>query len=600
MQSLPANSLSAVLRRQNLFLMILSASVLLGIIFFSAVLMVRDFVRDQELLVNTFVNETTGYLDETQALLRIESQALAAHSYEHAPNDIDFLLQVTKEKHPRFDSLYIMDERGYVLHEATDEFSVLGLDLSTEIYFSSLTNQSANLDEGYIGDLYISIATGDVSVIVAEGIWLVDGTFDGALVSVLNLNDLQREIDNSVSEDETVFIVDQYNKYVAHPDPIWVQEQRYYQSSDPIFNFNEQFELIYEEDQGGWNIRSRQATPQGWVVVVLEPVMIIIWPLILLLFVTLGATSLGLVVFYWNYRRLRQSLFQDLDSVVTRLEIISRGDYQSTLPRSGAEFHEIQIIYDSFARMVAAVIERDKNLERRVVARTAELEIANQELESFAYSVSHDLRAPLRAIDGFAYLLNEDYKAILNDEARIYLEQISKNSRRMDQLIGDILQLSRVVQQDLKREKFDLGELASQVFFEIQETKDSRPVEFTVPENIIVNADKKLVRVMLTNLLANAYKFTSFADLGKIGLLASEDKKSGQIIYSIEDNGVGFEMEYADKIFGPFQRLHSSEEFEGTGIGLAIVQRVVKRHGGDIWVESMLGEGTTFFFTLGE
>jgi PAS domain S-box-containing protein len=235
-------------------------------------------------------------------------------------------------------------------------------------------------------------------------------------------------------------------------------------------------------------------------------------------------------------------------------------------------------------------------LELRVRERTAQLAETNRELEAFSYSVSHDLRAPLRGIDGFCQAVEEDEESTLSPAARGYLERVRRASARMGQLIDDLLSLSRLSRMGLRREPVDLTALAHAVVAELAAREPQRSVEVRVRPELRVDADPRLLRVLLGNLLGNAWKFTQRVERPRIELSASSQE--GRTVYCVRDNGAGFDMKYADKLFSPFQRLHEAREFPGTGIGLAIVQRVVHRHGGQVWAESAPGQGAAFFFTF--
>ena len=239
----------------------------------------------------------------------------------------------------------------------------------------------------------------------------------------------------------------------------------------------------------------------------------------------------------------------------------------------------------------------NETLEQRVLERTAELQNAVKEIESFSYSVSHDLRAPLRAMDGFSKALLEDWGDKFNEEARDYLQRIRAAAQRMSQLIDGLLALSRTSRQEMRREKVDLSTLAQTIVGELRERDPGRQVEFRCQTGLEIIGDERLLRVALGNLLDNAWKFTS-KQAGaciELGVLRSP---SGPDECFVRDNGVGFEMAYADKLFGAFQRLHTSSEFPGSGIGLATVQRIIHRHGGGVRAESAAGGGATFYFTL--
>ena len=243
---------------------------------------------------------------------------------------------------------------------------------------------------------------------------------------------------------------------------------------------------------------------------------------------------------------------------------------------------------------------RAQRASRELEDANRELESTNRELESFSYSVSHDLRAPLRSIDGFSQILLEDYADDLDDEGKGYLGRVRGASQRMGHLIDDLLGLSRVTRGAMRRERVDLSSLSREVAEALRDSRPERAVEFLIEEGLDVQGDARLVRVALENLLGNAFKFTGKEPEAKIEFGQDPELTArGRVpVYYVRDNGAGFDMAYAGKLFGPFQRLHGQEEFDGTGIGLATVQRVVHRHGGRIWAEGEVGEGATFYFTL--
>jgi len=228
--------------------------------------------------------------------------------------------------------------------------------------------------------------------------------------------------------------------------------------------------------------------------------------------------------------------------------------------------------------------------------RTRQLEAANAELDAFCYSVSHDLRAPLRSMDGFSQALLEDYGETLDDQARDYLGRVRAGSQKMGQLIDDLLKLSRVTRGKLESQKIDLSALAQGIVANIRATAPERQASFNVASGLTAEGDARMLGIALQNLFENAWKFTAKHDHATIefGVTSSD----GQPAYFVRDDGAGFDMAYADKLFKPFQRLHSGAEFEGTGIGLATVERIVHRHGGTVWAESGVEQGTTVYFTL--
>jgi len=253
-------------------------------------------------------------------------------------------------------------------------------------------------------------------------------------------------------------------------------------------------------------------------------------------------------------------------------------------------------IYLDRERSEQEIHQLNAELEERVAARTAELQAVNRELEAFSYSVSHDLRAPLRAIDGFSNILLQSHAEQLDEPSRNLLGRIVAAAQRMGRLIDDMLALARVNRSPLHFEALDLAIIARAIADELAQTQPERQVEVVIPESLPEVADPNLIRVVLENLLGNAWKFTRNRSQPRIEF--SVAMSGGERVYCIKDNGVGFDMVYADKLFGPFQRLHRPEEFPGTGIGLATVQRLIHRHRGRIWAESRPGHGAAFFFTL--
>jgi light-regulated signal transduction histidine kinase (bacteriophytochrome) len=239
----------------------------------------------------------------------------------------------------------------------------------------------------------------------------------------------------------------------------------------------------------------------------------------------------------------------------------------------------------------------NEELEQRVVERTTQLEAMNKELEAFAYSVSHDLRAPLRRMDGFSKALLQAHGDKLDDQGRHYLQRVCAGAQQMGGLIDDLLKLSRIARSDMERGRVDLSIVASRIDEELREAEPGRDMEFVLKKGLPVEGDKRLLEVVLENLLGNAWKFTGKMEK-KTRIEFGVEEREGEKVYFVRDNGAGFDMAYADKLFGAFQRLHRADEFEGTGIGLATVQRIIHRHGGRVWGEGEVGTGATFYFTL--
>jgi signal transduction histidine kinase len=238
----------------------------------------------------------------------------------------------------------------------------------------------------------------------------------------------------------------------------------------------------------------------------------------------------------------------------------------------------------------------NEELDKRVQQRTAQLEAANKELEAFSYSVSHDLRAPLRHVHGFSKALLEDHAERLDAKGQDYLRRVVAASERMEELIDDMLELSRMTRADMHRERVDLGALAQSIAAELQHAEPNRKIQFIIGADLTAEGDPRSLRVALQNLLGNAWKFTSQKPQAEIEFGVAE--KDGQRAFFVRDNGAGFNMAYVDRLFGVFQRLHGASEFPGAGVGLATVQRIIHRHGGRVWAQGAVNEGATFYFTL--
>jgi light-regulated signal transduction histidine kinase (bacteriophytochrome) len=251
------------------------------------------------------------------------------------------------------------------------------------------------------------------------------------------------------------------------------------------------------------------------------------------------------------------------------------------------------------ARLYDRVKRHADELELRVGERTAELQVANKELDAFSYSVSHDLRAPLRAVDGYARMLEEDYAGKLDSEGNRLLGVVRASSQKMGHLIDDLLAFSRLGREQLRTRPLQLNDLVAEIIDEARPGHDGRNIDFVVGELGTANADPALLKQALANLVSNAIKFTRDKDPAVIEIgTGDKGNATDADVYYVKDNGAGFDMKYYDKLFGVFQRLHSHAEYPGTGVGLAIVQRVIHRHGGRVWADSTPGSGTAFYFTL--
>jgi signal transduction histidine kinase len=312
---------------------------------------------------------------------------------------------------------------------------------------------------------------------------------------------------------------------------------------------------------------------------------------------------IGLVVALVISFFLQQAISNRLLSLVSKTQEVSEsGNYSIRVNAKGTD--EIATLGKEFNGMMAQIEEMEKSLretnlslESRVKQRTSELEAANKEMESFSYSVSHDMRAPLRTINGYSKIIEKKYGQLLDDDGKEVLQTITDEATRMGKLIDDLLAFSRLGRQDVQKTRVDMNELAGQALKEVLRSEENATKSSISIDNLpSVMADPNLIHQVLTNLLSNAVKYSGRNEEPLIQI--GSYKEARAIVYFVKDNGAGFDMQYYNKLFGVFQRLHSQEEFKGTGIGLAIVQKIITRHGGRVWADSTLGRGTTFYFSL--
>jgi signal transduction histidine kinase len=325
--------------------------------------------------------------------------------------------------------------------------------------------------------------------------------------------------------------------------------------------------------------------------------------------ITVVIVAASFLLAYALSRHLQRQISQPVLALAdTARAVADHGDYSVRAPRIGTG--EFVVLTDAFNQMLDRIRESDSalrereeqlqslnaELEQRVQERTHKLKEANKELEAFSYSVSHDLRAPLRAIDGFSRILLEEHAEKLDEDGKRVLAVIRSNTQNMGRLIDDLLAFSRLSRKQIEAAPVDMHNLASEVFQQLKSGVADQNIQFNLgplPDSV---GDPVLIRQVLVNLLSNAVKYSR--PRAQVVIDVNGRRENGDCIYYVKDNGVGFDMTYAKKLFGVFQRLHSVEEFEGTGVGLAIVQRIVQRHGGHVWAEGKVDQGATFYFSL--
>ena len=319
--------------------------------------------------------------------------------------------------------------------------------------------------------------------------------------------------------------------------------------------------------------------------------------------IVLAVLLLSLLAALILSRSLQRSVVEPITNLADTAGIVSRERNYAVRAEPAAGFSELTILVRAFNQMLEEIQRHDQalqasqaDLELRVDQRTRQLIAANRELEAFSYSVSHDLRGPLDVIEGFLFIFTSEYGDKLDANALEYLQQIRNASRRMNELIEDLLHLSHVTTSAMHREQVDLAEVARGIAQDLLRREPDRQVQFIIPEVAIAEGDSRLLKIALENLIRNAWKYTSGHRSATIEF--GSEMKAGSFAYFVRDDGAGFNPASLDRLFKPFQRLHTSAEFPGTGVGLATVQRIIHRHGGQIWAEGDVEKGATFYFTL--
>jgi signal transduction histidine kinase len=317
--------------------------------------------------------------------------------------------------------------------------------------------------------------------------------------------------------------------------------------------------------------------------------------------IALGVFAFSLFVGFLISKQLQQAITKPILALAETSRAISQNrDYSVRATKISND--ESGLLTDAFNQMLAQIDEQNteilslnQNLEDKIKERTSQLQEVNNELEAFSYSVSHDLRAPLRAISGHASILERKYESAIDGEGKRLLERMKYNAARMGTLIDDLLAFARLGRLEIEKTKVPMRVLFGQVLTELNRNTEHN-AEVRIHELLPAYADFSLMEHVITNLLSNAIKYSSKKKNPMVEVRS--ERKNGEIIYCVSDNGAGFDMQYANKLFGVFQRLHTADEFTGTGVGLAIVQRIINKHGGNVWAEGKVGEGATFYFSL--
>ena len=470
-----------------------------------------------------------------------------------------------------------------------------------------------------MSNLRISLATQRPTVILAVPVRAPGGQIIGIWAGALKLEELSRigrAGSGGAPSQHYGYITDNRGLIIAHQTkPKYVTEQTDFSSVPPVraaLAGQQGTMQFINPIEGIEKLGAYTSLPNaGWAVVYVVATRAAFEPIeSLTQRVVLASGGLALLLCAIGFGVVRR-IVRPLDQLTGAARTIGTGDFTSRIQVKTGD--EIERLADEFNRMAASLAEKDGQLRQRA----DQLEAANKELEAFSYSVSHDLRAPIRAIDGFSRILLDEYVSTLSPDAQRYLQLVRSNTQQMGHLVDDLLTFSRLSRQALRRDTVDPVALVRQSLEELRAEQEGRQVKILVGELPTCEGDPALLKQVWINLLSNALKFTRKREVAviEIGSARIEDCKlqiadlpsvAGQsaisnlqsAIYFVRDNGVGFDMQYAHKLFGVFQRLHRAEEYEGTGVGLAIVQRIIHRHGGRVWAEAEVEKGASIYFTI--
>jgi signal transduction histidine kinase len=580
-----------------------------------AIIIGRDVLRETELeenvnSVQTYASAIGFYLDNARSVLEITVHLPEVKDFTSArfinpalhgvPHDKDapkHALAARILEHSKvFEYIMLLKADGsvYLLEPHDLQVKLSHHNLSFTAWYKKLMRTGKTV----VSDLHISSATQRPTVIIATPVQDSAGKITGIWVGALRLEELS-QIGHGGLETGTPqrygYVADSRGLIIAHQaKPKYVEEQTDFSSVAPVRSalagqqgVAQFFDPIERDEKLGAYVTIPDT---GWAVVYIVPTHIAFAPMndlarnIALIAAALAA-FLGLIGVV-----IMRQIVRPLGELTLAAGSIGAGDFTPRIEVKTGD--EVEQLADAFNRMSAALSDKEAQLRQRA----EQLEAANKELEAFSYSVSHDLRAPLRAIDGFSRVILEDYTDKFDGEGKRVLNIIRDSTQKMGLLIDDLLAFSRLGRQEMRFWEINMDKLANAVFEELKSTAQERKLQLNLKTLPTAYGDRAMIRQIFVNLFSNAVKFTRPK---KTAIIEVGGRVEGdENIYYVKDNGVGFDMQYVNKLFGVFQRLHSASEFEGTGVGLAIVQRIIHRHGGRVWAEGKVDEGAAFYFTL--
>lgn len=589
----------------------------LGSLGFLAFALSRGALREQ-VLATEFTAATLAaraveqYVDDAASIIReaVERPKLNREIQSANWPEASRVLENFLRNFSQFDYVFVQDPRG-IIRVRVPHAETVGQDFSFRDFF----HEAMSTRRLFISGVYVSRAARRPVVSIAAPVPDDRGDVAGVLVGALSLKTISRFTATiQQREGSLLYVVDRQGLLIAHStrtDLDQIRDTKDQPIVQAVLAGKSGTMAFHDPGRGERLLGAFVPIPRlRWGVVATKPEAIAYAPSERLgrwlLWSAVGCTLLAIIL-AWGLARTFTTPVLRLAEAAKKL---AAGDQSARtgLSYSAGELGELARVFDEMVISLQArqaerdraereILQLNQELEKRVKERTAELQATNAELEAFTYSVSHDLRAPLRHIDGFTRILVEEVGPGFSETARHYLERVQDGARHMGALVDDLLHLSRVGRQQLNIHTTSLTSLVDEVIRDLKSETEGREIEWQIGQLPMVECDPGLMRQVFANLLSNAVKFTGVRQPALIRI--DQTDVNGEVVIFVRDNGVGFDMKYADKLFGVFQRLHRQEDFEGTGVGLATVQRIIHKHGGRIWAEAELDQGATFYFTFG-